>query len=240
MTDITDTLSKFFEPKKGLVIYQTPSKKETFVEAFDFSKDGSMINAHPLSNAEMKSLASSLQNTPSLSVSYAQPDGLLPKNILYISSGNEPYVIWHTLKTVRHCLFVEGLKIADGNYPVPPMLWKADRDTLTVYALSGNRRPTLHTPLFRAPFFNIHPDGRVCMGTVNIDINESGCLEDFISQWESYFFNSRFSHTLGGSSPVKGNIIQLWQHLHNTTDIFPVCSLTKQNINLKELINGSR
>ena len=57
-----------------------------------------------------------------------------------------------------------------------------------------------------------------------------------MSKWEEYFFNSRFSHVLGGKSPVKGNIIQLWQSLKDSRRKFPVSCLLKHSLTLKKLI----
>lgn len=83
------------------------------------------------------------------------------------------------------------------------------------------------TLLYHAPFFNLYNDGRVCMGTVKVDIKADCHLEDFMQSCEQYFFNSYFSHLIGNASPVKENIIQLWQKLVGSDKPFPLKSLLK-------------
>src|SRR5699024_4715242 len=130
-----------------------------------------------------------------------------PTNILHINPSEKGTVLWYTKAQQRQLYFVNGLGIPNGKAQVPPMLWFAGKNSLAAYALATDRRPTAKTPLHYAPFFNIYEDGKVCMGTVNIDIKNSASLEEFIQAWESYFFNSYFSHLLGRYSPIKGNCV---------------------------------
>jgi hypothetical protein len=90
--------------------------------------------------------------------------------------------------------------------------------------------------LYHAPFFNLYENGNVCMGTVHVEIESSSCLEDFIRQWQSYFFNSYFSHHIGGHYPIEGNTIQLWQQQVNSNKAFPIDQLKKSAVIIKELI----
>jgi PRTRC genetic system protein B len=116
------------------------------------------------------------------------------------------------------------------------MVWKASRTALYVYALNTDEPLTIATKLSQAPYFNIYGDGKVCLGTVSIQIPKDCGLEEFMRQWQIYFFNSFFSHTLGGASPVKGNIVQLWQKLVNTDEPFPLEKLNPIKLTLKDLI----
>jgi PRTRC genetic system protein B len=168
--------------------------------------------------------------------SYLQPTGLLSDNILFSRSGKNGYAVWFTKAKIVDLFFVKELGILDGKYAVPPLLWKADSDELTVFALADNKRPGYKTPLFYAPFFNVHDRGNVCMGNVEIDIEDDASLEDFITAWQTYFFTSKFSHLLGNKSPVVGNIVQLWNGLHNTKKKFPMTQLIKHSMTLKQLI----
>ncbi|HEY4147629.1 MAG TPA: hypothetical protein VGM41_01805 [Chitinophagaceae bacterium] len=93
------------------------------------------------------------------------------------------------------------------------MLWKAIKERLQVFALKGKTKPNADTPLQYAPLFNLSQDGRVCMGTVNINIDRQTGLEQFMAEWQSYFFNSYFTHTLGNHRHCKGNLVELWQGL---------------------------
>lgn len=224
-------------PYKGLVVYRSVEEApDYYVEAYDFNDAGKMVNPHPLSLQESRQLAATLQTSSELSDSYLQCRELMPAKLLYTRQGTNGFAIWYTPAITHFLAFTPDLKIPDGEYPVPPMLWKASRTGVTVFALTKNETPTLKTTLFKAPFFNVHDDGNVCMGTVDIDIDPHTHLEAFMSKWEEYFFNSRFSHVLGGKSPVKGNIIQLWQSLKDSRRKFPVSCLLKHSITLKKLI----
>jgi PRTRC genetic system protein B len=184
---------------------------------------------------ESISLAKALDTSEDLQTSFLDPVGLLPKNVLYISRGRNAFALWQTPTQKVRLLFKEGLSVPNGEANVPPMIWKAGRGTLFVYALNTNETAVLNTPLFHAPYFNIYADGKVCLGNVSINILRDCGLEEFIRLWEIYFFNSFFSHTLG-NSPVKGNIVQLWQKLVNTGTPFPLEKLTPIKLTIKDLL----
>ncbi len=74
------------------------------------------------------------------------------------------------------------------------------------------------------------------MGTVNVEIETSTSLEDFISQWQHYFFGSYFSHLISGHNPVEKNMVQLWQKQVNDHLPFPVDVLKKSTRTIKNLI----
>src|SRR5690606_23979117 len=128
-----------------------------------------------------------------------------------------------------------GLGIPNGIAQVPPMLWVADKNSLSVFALATNRRPTEKTLLHYAPFFNIYEKGNVCMGTVSVEIKNSASVEEFIQAWEDYFFNSYFSHSLSADL-TKTNIVNLWKDIINTDKPFPIEILKKNNKTLKNLL----
>ena len=131
---------------------------------------------------------------------------------------------------------MNGLGIPNGKAKVPPLVWFANKNSLSVFALSSDRRPTEKTLLHYAPFFNLYENGNVCMGTVNIDIQNSASVEEFIQAWGSYFFNSYFSHLLGNYNPIKGNCVNLWKNLMETKEFFPKSLLISNNKTLKNLL----
>ena len=119
---------------------------------------------------------------------------------------------------------------------LPAMLWFANKRSLKIFALSSNRRPTEKTHLFYAPFFNVYVDGNVCMGTVDVNIQNSNSLEEFTTKWEDYFFNSYFSHLMNEHNPINGNCVNLWKSLINTEKQFPKEALKQANRTLKNLL----
>ncbi|MBB6107741.1 PRTRC system protein B [Mucilaginibacter lappiensis] len=234
--DIAQQFGHLYEPFKALLICRNPVKKDIYVQSFDFDPNGRPINAHPLSLQESMAFARALDTSEDLQTGFLDPVGLLPKNVLYINRGHNAFVLWQTPAQKVRLLFKDTLSIPSGEANIPPMIWKAQRGTLQVYALYADTPAELHTNLYKTPYFNVYEDGKVCLGTVSIQIPKDCCLEAFIRLWETYFFNSFFSHTLGGGSPVKGNIVQLWQSLVNTGEPFPLDKLIPIKLTLKDLI----
>jgi len=235
--NITENFGTLYHPKSALVFYETIGiHTDMYVEHFDMDRNGMPINAHPLTVKEANILAKSLQTDEEKSKAFLKPKGILPTNILHINPSEKGTVLWYTKVQERKMYFVESLGIPNGKVQVPSMLWFANKNSLTVFALTSDRRPTEKTPLHYAPFFNIYEDGKVCMGTVTIDIKNSSSVEEFIQAWESYFFNNYFSHLLGNHSPIKGNCVNVWKDLINTDKPFPKEVLKKNNKTLKNLL----
>lgn len=236
--DITTDFGTLYHPKSALVFYQSNAvDKDVYVEHFDMDKNGSPINAHPLTQCEAKRLAGALQTQKDKDKAFLKSEGILPTTVLHINpSINKGTVIWYTKSQRRKLYFVDSLGIPSGMAEVPPLIWQATKNALSVFALAGNRRPTVRTPLHYAPFFNIYQDGRVCMGSVNINIKNSASVQEFTKAWEDYFFNSYFSHLMGESSPIIGNCVSQWKDLITTGKPFPKEVLKKNTKTLKNLL----
>lgn len=236
--DITASFGTLYHPKSALVFYETKgANTDVYVEHFDMDKNGNPINAHPLTEREAKVLAKSLQTEKHKDNAFLKSNGILPTNILHINPNKDKgAVLWYTKAQKRQLYFVDGLQIPNGMAYVPPMIWFANKNSLSVFALKSDRRPIEKTPLYFAPFLNIYDDGKVCMGSVNINIKNSASVEEFTKAWEDYFFNSYFSHLLGNDSPIKGNCVNLWKELIQTDKPFPKEVLKKKNKTLKNLL----
>lgn len=237
MKDITATFGTLYNPVKAFVVYQkNNSDKTIYVEAYDIDKNGYPINAHPLNGKESTELATALDTSDELTYKFLKPLGLLPKKVLYINPNHAGYAIWYTPAQKVNLFFVDGLAIPNGNAFVPPLLWKASKNSLWIFAMDSDKEINKQTALSYAPFFNLYEDGRVCMGTVSVNITPDCLLEEFIEKWERYFFNSYFSHLIQRQSSLKGNIIQLWRSLVNTRKIFPMKTLVKNGLTLKKIL----
>ena len=236
VNNITNDFGTLYHPKSALVFYETiGTNTDMYVEHFDMDSNGTPINAHPLTVKEANVLAKALKTDEENSKAFLKPKGILPTNILHINPSEKGTVLWYTKTQQRQIYFVDSLGISNGKAQVPPMLWFANKSSLTVFALANDRRPTEKTPLHYAPFFNIYEKGNVCMGTVGIDIKNSASVEEFIQAWEHYFFNSYFSHSLC-ENLTKKNIVTLWKDLINTDKPFPKEVLKKNNKTLKNLL----
>ena len=237
MNNVTQEYEQVYIPKKALVIYQTLTHEpDTFVEAYDMDKCGSLINAHPLSVRESTALAESLASSRELRSNHLQSRNLIPDKLLFILTGLSGYAVWYTPPQKVYLYFKEELSIASGETAIPALVWKADKEHLSIYAMKGSDRPQPETSLWHAPFFNIYDTGKVCMGTVEVDAGNSSCLEDFISHWEKNFFNSYFSHSISDHQAVKGNIVQLWQQLAGGNTKFPDKVLKSFGKSLKDIL----
>lgn len=238
MKDITSTFGSVYNPVKAFVVYEKQAgEKSIYVESYDMNAQGSPINAHPLSLKETTALANALDTSDELKRNFLKPSGLLPKNVLYINPDHDGYAVWYTPIRRENLFFIDDLNIPNGKASLPVLIWKASKTSLSVYALMDEKEISLDTELYKAPFFNVYEQGKVCMGTVKIDIKPDCLLEEFISLWERYFFTSYFSHLIASVSPVKGNIIQLWQSLVGTRKSFPVKSLVSHKLTLKRILS---
>jgi PRTRC genetic system protein B len=235
--DITNNFGPLYFPKSALVFYGTKgANTDGYVEHFDMDRNGSLINAHPLTVREASRLAKSLKITEK-ERSFLKPQGVMGTDILQVNPNDNGNVIWFTKAMSRNMFFAEKLNIPNGKTNVPAMLWVANRNRLHLYALKTNTRPTENTLLYHAPFFNVYNDGAVCMGTVDVSIKKTASLEEFTTAWECYFFNSYFSHLMQDHVPIKGNCVSLWKSLIQTGEAFPKDILIKTNRTLKNLLS---
>jgi len=249
MTNITEHFNNQYQPVKALLIYESQLNikegygheaewpPKVYVESYDIGKRGQPVNAHPLSMAELTSLSRLFQATEELKGNFLKPKGLIPPNVLFLDQQSDGYVVWYTPPMATDLYFVEGLGIPAGKAKLPALVWKAGKDHLNIYALKGKQKPNGNTALYHAPFFNIYESGNVCMGTVQVSIDRFTRLEDFIAKWQSYFFSSYFSHTIGNHQGANTDLVSLWQQLVGTGRPFPTEALNKQrNLTLKNLI----
>ena len=237
LNDITENFGTLYYPKSALVYYETKgTNSDVYVEHFDMDRNGNPINAHPLTVKEANVLAKSLQTDEEIKKAFLKPKGILPTNILQINPSEKGTVLWYTKAQHRQLYFVDGLGIPSGKAQVPPMLWFANKNSLSVFALSSDRRPTEKTLLHYAPFFNVYENGKVCMGTVDVNIQHSASLEEFTEKWEEYFFNSYFSHLMNEHNPINENCVNLWKNLIDTEKPFPKEVLKSANRTLKTLL----
>ncbi|OCX54224.1 PRTRC system protein B [Mucilaginibacter sp. PPCGB 2223] len=245
MKNVSQQFNQQYVPFKALLLYECESvdednyrQKQTdiYVESYDIGKQGNPINAHPLSVSEVIQLSELFQSTQEVKSGYLKSRGMLPGNILYINPSHNGFAVWHTPLQEVDLFFVDGLAIPSGKAHIPAMIWKATKDSLYVYALKGKGKLTEKTVLYHAPYFNIYSNGNVCMGTVSINIDRYTCLQDFMRLWQEYFFNSYFSHTIGGHSGASVDLVELWREQVSTEREFPGEVLVKQGMTLKNLM----
>lgn len=237
--NLMDQLGASYRPVSALLVYGQQGNNDTqqyYIEHFDIDVNGRAVNAHPLTVQESSNLLRALNVSQTKRMVYLKPMSILPQHVLYVDPTEGGAVIWYTKRMSVPLYFTERLGIDSGLAFIPAMIWKVQRRQLYVFALQSDSRPKSETKLFKAPFFNIYNDGKVCLGTIDIEIERNICLEDFMASWQEFFFNSRFSHLLGGGNPVKGNCVQLWKRLIGSGKAFPKEVLQTQGIRLNDIL----
>jgi len=248
MKNITEQFNTCFHPFKALLLYRYDreanssqfeiAQKETqiYVESYDIGRNGQPVNAHPLTLKEMAGLSEILKASEDLKDGYLKSRGLLPANVLHIDQRSHGHAIWYTPPQLVDLYFVDELNIPSGNCGIPGMIWKANAEKLSVFAIKGKHKPNIDTPVYHAPYLNIYGSGAVCMGTVSIAISQTTSLEDFMGSWETYFFNSYFSHSISGNNSTKSDTTALWRELAGNGKDFPQHELLKTSYTLKSLL----
>lgn len=236
MKDITAMISDFYEPRKAIVIYSKKSEDSFYVEGYDFDRLGRAINAHPFSVSESQELADALDCSEELRENYLSQNGIFPEKVLSVNQQRNGFALWYTPPKKTSIFFKAELGIADGTACIPALLWKADRDSLNVWAIKAVGRPLESTPIFHAPFMNVYDTGSVCLGNVDADIPKKCSISEFINLWESYFFNSSFSHTMVDQALKTGKLVELWKTLLRNGKKFPTAVLKPTNRTIKDIL----
>ncbi len=237
VNNLTENFGTLYHPKSALIFYQAAqTNPDCYVESFDMDRNGNLINAHRLTVKEANHLAKALRIESDDKKPFLKSNGIIGNHILQVDPTHNGRVIWYSKAQKRDLYFIENLGISNGKANIPALLWIADRNRISVFAIKTNGRPTEKTQLYHAPFFNVNSNGTVCMGTVDIRIKKTSSLEEFTTAWETYFFNSYFSHLLEGHNPIKGNAVSLWKNLIGTDESFPKENLIKTSITFKNLL----
>lgn len=225
-----------YHPAAALVVFTAQGGASPYIEYYDIDGAGCPVNPHPLSVREAQSLAKALDTRGQSRKAFLRPEGILPPCVLHINPSADGSVLWYTKPQRQLLHFTENLTLESSEVALPALVWKADRKYLRIFALQGKSKPRATTPLFHAPFFNLYRNGNVCMGNVNIAIQQAASLEGFIRAWQGYFFGSYFSHLIDGNNPVKGNLISQYKELMESGNPFPIDALLKTSLTLKALL----
>jgi len=187
--DVADAIRKF-EPKAILVAYQQEESSCYYLEKADIVNN--QIQAyHPASIEEIKSIVT---NITAVDQGYVKSPGLLPKCILALSIiGSDFKLVWWKRRAFQRMKFDEQLKLKNKNISVPAIIYVATRTELRVFCFIKESAPNLKTKIMQAPYFNVFSDGRVCQGNATVKLPMTTSLEQIISEYEKFFWNSEFT-----------------------------------------------
>ena len=185
-----------------------------------------------LTTAFLRTLARALGSTITAEI--------LPDNVVVRTPDQ---IVWWS-QAGRQVMFFDGVseEAAGLNgrlYPHPPVVFKVCRHELFVRALENDARPNANTALKTAPYWNTEGSrGLVCTGTMRIP---QEMTVDSISEWESAFFSSSFTHPSGAvrlTSHPEG-FLGLWLSLADRALPFPTQFLTDARQTLRQFVDGS-
>lgn len=212
MNKTTEDLFDKAEPKMAIIVYGTRNSKY-YLERRDIDKDGNMCAGVPLTENCLSDIVMSLSSAEKNLI-----HGTIPANMLYADcrTGRGVYV-WYRKEEKRMMYFNEQLGIDNGEMMVPGLVYKVSGNTLSVFAYKG--RLTQKTKLYRAPFFNVSSSS-VCLGSAKVSVPKVLTYESVLNYWEQMFWQSEFTHLLGGNS-IKGNLSSITKRGIETGCRFP-------------------
>ena len=228
---------QLYHPKAALVVFTTNGFTAPYIEYYELDEAGCPVNPHPLTVREAQSLAKALDTREQAGKAFLRPEGILPDNVLHLDPSDNGSVVWYTKPQRQALYFAESLELENGTVALPALVWKANKKELQIFALIGTAKPKAETPLYHAPFFNLYQKGYVCMGNVNVAIKSAASLEEFITAWQGYFFESYFSHHINDHNPVAVNLFNLYKELMADPEKkFPTDTLRPTPLTLKNLL----
>jgi len=163
--------------------------------------------------------------------------GTVYANMLYLGwVYDKPVLAWHTPAESHHVTYSKNLNIPNGKIAAPPMLWLWNdyHRNLAVWALPDDQRPTEKTDLYHAPFHNVYPDGRICLGSGSKHITPCKTFISLMAACERVFWNTTFSESHNDRA-VSGNLNSLHHELITTGCPFPMDRLNKTRATFKSI-----
>lgn len=222
--DILERSAQTFYPFMAIIAYKCP-RENIYMESHAIDSKGRLLAGSPLSEECITELASSFSQEQVMT-----PYGQLPGNMLYFDNriGYQRYA-WYNPPQKRMMYFAKKLHIPDGEYFIPGIIYQVNNGSLRLYAFKEEKP---EDKLYKAPFFNT-TDGRVCLGTANIDYPKNPSFEDFIAYWEKKFWLTRFTHLGGDSSPTKNSLAVVTK---NSKEQFDMEELLETETTLKDIL----
>lgn len=213
MNDRTEILKTTYTPELSIVVYR--SEEDTYyLESHSISKSGQVLEGKPLRQETINSIVEMFFANRKESTNIG---GVIPENLLLFNQlpGGHYKMIWYRLPEQRVLHFADQLHIRTGKAPVPGVIYVAEKNSLTVFAFKGNKRPVDGTKLFRSPFHNVGDNGKVCLGSANVKKPAVKSFANVQKYWEDLFWLSEFTHLNGASNPTKSDLGKVWRKLIN-------------------------
>jgi PRTRC genetic system protein B len=166
------------------------------------------------------------------------PVELLTPNVLVRTHDS---IVWWAPAAIRPMFYVKDKsaeldQLSGKRFPQPALLFKASVGSFSVRALASNERPSLKTPLYRAPYWNVYETGAVCLGSTKVPRQANS---ESLPRWEASFFESEFCHANGSSKLTEhpDGFVGLWKSIIGKK-AFPVEHLADAKETLSKFIGN--
>ena len=198
---------------QALLIWQTPSKVPAHASMHTVRDGVIEPAATPLTLRQLHSFNQSLQGLVSSTVAKAQNAlQLLPATVLAFEPHLSTTVWWRPTSPVPQFYDCAELGKIQGVINIPSLVFCQEGNGLKVCAIKGKDRPGAQTLVYHAPLFNIHSNGAVCLGEVNL--KSVHLIEDIASN-ETAFLRGINTHPNGDHRKTNypTGIFALWRDL---------------------------
>ncbi len=180
----------------GERVYRSPAY--FFQEHKVVLKDGKpvLLEGKPLTREAIINLCN--QIAPTLSGKLI----CLGNNVIATSGMNLGPDIWWVPPMKRVMFFSKDMGIPSKKVPWPGLVLVSHKETLDVYAVKGDIKPTLKSRLYMAPLLNMQGGNSMCIGN-----SPAPHKSNDYSGWEKALFDSAFSGDGNDKRIRKGKLV---------------------------------
>lgn len=182
----------YAKPTKAFIIYEGEEGMASYAEVHEISKRGNdfVLGAgSPVMRNTLANLKSLLDKGAAITV---RPD-ILPKQLLYLdTSEGDLKMIWFSKAQPRELKFTDE-KFC-GTYNLPVIVYQLVNDELSIFMTDspGENYSWEETRLFIVPLPNCDDNGSVCLGNVQLELEDKSCAE-IIEEVENKFWSAQFT-----------------------------------------------
>lgn len=193
------------------MVYKSKLKDDYYLESHSINEQGSIMEGKPLLQETIQEIVDVFFDERK---NMATISGMIPDNLLCFSllPGGNYKMVWYRPAELRVMHFVKELKLPTAKSWVPAIVYVADRNKLSVFALKSNARPKENAKLCKAPFFNVSDTGSVCLGNAHVKKPKDRTYISLMRYWEDLFWLSQFTH-LNDSNKTKSDMHSIWKKL---------------------------
>ena len=200
-------------PKLVIVVYQkneTPAK--FYLESHEIKTNQGekfILEGRPLKQETIGDIVEALAKERKYTLRCI--DELLPENIIYLDQRpGKRVIIWWSCMQAHELFFDKQLNIKNGKAWCPTMLFVSSGHDLSCFMLTEDKRPTLETKLFNAPFHNIYESGSVCLGDAEVGKTKEEDISAYMKEMEDAFWDSEFTSLHNPNDVFGTSLVSFW------------------------------